>query len=97
MSLESEFQSSLRNEIEELLPGSIVLKNDPNWLQGIPDLTILYKGKWAFLECKRGEKSVHQDNQDYYIDSFKNYTYTNFIYPENKEVVLDELQRSLKS
>lgn len=97
MQRESKFQSDLRKEIEERIPGALVLKNDSSWLQGIPDLTVLYKDKWAFLECKREESAVHQDNQDYYIEAFKNYTYTSFIYPENKEVVLDELQRSLES
>lgn len=94
---EDEFQTHLRNRIETEIPGATVLKNDPNWIQGFPDLTILYEDKWALLECKRGEDEPHQPNQDYYIDFFGNYVYSNFVFPENEERVLNELQQSLRS
>ena len=92
---ESRFQRKLIEEIEELFPGCIVMKNDPNYIQGIPDLLILYKNKWAALECKRSERDHHQPNQDYYISIMNDMSYASFVYPENKEVVLDELQSTL--
>lgn len=94
---EDEFQTHLRKRIEEEIPGTRVLKNDPNWIQGFPDLTILYKDKWALLEAKRGENEPHQPNQDFYIDYHGKFVYSSFIYPENEERVLNELQQSLRS
>lgn len=95
--LESKFQASLIKEIKDILPEAIVLKNDPNYIQGIPDLTILYKDRWATLECKRNKTSKHRPNQDYYVETMNEMSYSAFISPENKEVVLDELQRSLRA
>ena len=41
--LERDFQSKLIKEIKIRLPGALVLKNDANYKQGVPDLLILYK------------------------------------------------------
>ena len=89
---ENKFQSSLIKEIKERLPGCMVLKNDPTYIQGIPDLTILYKDKWATLECKKSKNATHQYNQDDYVRTMNDMSFSSFIYPENKEEVLDELQ-----
>ena len=94
--LESKFQRELIAEIEERFPGCIVLKNDPNYVQGIPDLIVLYKDKWAALECKRSAREHRQPNQEYYISELDSMSYASFIFPENKEVVLDELQRTFR-
>lgn len=96
ISLESKFQNQLINEIKHLFPGAIVLKNDPNYLQGIPDLTILWKDKWATLEVKKSEKASVQPNQRYYVEQMDYMSFSRFIYPENKEVVLLELQQSFR-
>ncbi len=79
-------------DLKNLFPGCIVLKNDPNYIQGIPDLTIFYMNKWATLEVKRDENARHQPNQDYYVGKMDDMSFSRFIYPENKEEVLDELQ-----
>lgn len=92
---ESAFQSEVIHEIEERLPGSVVTKMEPN-IQGIPDLLILYKKKWAMLECKKSEAAHHQPNQDYYVNMLNNMSYASFIYPENRKDVLDELERTLQ-
>lgn len=97
MSLESEFQRKLIKEIEERLPGSIVMKNDSSYIQGIPDLTILYENKWATLECKKEGKASHQPNQDYYVGVMDSMSFSRFVYPENKEEVLNDLEQSFKS
>ena len=97
MKKESDYQIELKKKIEKILPGCIVLKNDSNWIQGIPDLSVLYRGKYAILEVKRSAKAKHRPNQDYYIDKESEYTCARFIYPENEKEVLDELQRTLGS
>ena len=93
---ESDFQAKLIAEIEEEFEGCYVFKNDPTYRQGFPDITILYKNRWAALECKKSEKEKHQPNQDYYVEQLNQMSYSSFVYPENKEEVMDELQRALK-
>ncbi len=92
--LENKFQSELIKRIRALYPECIILKNDPNYMQGIPDLIILYKDHWAALECKRSAMSTHQPNQDYYVRKMNDMSFSSFIYPENELEVLNALQRS---
>ena len=77
--LESKFQAGLIKELKERFPGCIVLKNDPNYIQGIPDLTVLYKEKWALLETKQSGKAPHRPNQDYYISEGDKLSFLFFI------------------
>lgn len=93
---ESDFQSDLIDELESIFEGSIIMKNDPTYRQGFPDILILHNDKWALLECKKSEKEKHQPNQDYYVDICNEMSYASFIYPENKEEVLSELQCALE-
>ena len=93
---ESKFQKELINELKREFPGCIVLKNDPNYIQGIPDLIVLFKDKWAALEVKKHKDAHHQPNQDYYISLMNEMSFAKFISPENKEEILDELQRSFR-
>ena len=95
--LESNFQSQLIRDIKKLFPGCITMKNDPNYIQGIPDLLILYKDKWASLECKKSANSKKQANQSYYVNKMNEMSFSRFIYPENKEEVLNELQQSFNA
>ena len=97
MKKENKFQSELIKEIENMFPGSIVMKNDPNHIQGIPDLTILYGNKWATLECKKSSKEKHEPNQDTYVEEMNKMSYSSFIFPENKEEVLNELRQVLRT
>lgn len=95
--LESEFQHKLIVEIKERFPGCMVTKTDPTYIQGIPDILILYKNKWATLECKRSKSSHVQPNQEFYVNKMNGMSFSAFIFPENKEEVLDELERTFKS
>jgi hypothetical protein len=61
-------------------------------MQGIPDLLVLYKDKWAALECKKTADSRHQPNQDYYVGRMNDLAFSRFIFPENEKEVLDELK-----
>lgn len=89
---ENKFQSNLKKELKEMFPGCIVTKLDSGDIQGIPDLLILYKNKWATLENKRNAKASHRPNQEYYVDKMNEMSFSRFIYPENKEEVLNELK-----
>ena len=97
MKKENEFQPTLIEEIKRRLPGCLVLKNDPNYLQGIPDLTVLYKNHWAALEDKRSENAPHRPNQDYYVSKLNGWSFASFIYPENMEEVLNAMEESFKT
>ena len=94
--LESKFQANLIKELKDRFPGCIVLKNDANYLQGVPDLSIFYKDKWAWLETKRSRNASHRPNQDYYISHGDEMSFARFISPENKQEVLDELQQAFQ-
>ena len=93
MKKESEFQKNLKKELKSIFPGSIVTKLDSSDIQGIPDLLILYKNKWATLENKRHAKATHRPNQDYYVEKMNQMSFSKFIYPENKDSILDELKK----
>lgn len=97
MAKESAFQKGLIDDLKKRFPGCMVLKNDPNYIQGIPDLLVLYEGRWAALECKKAKQASHQPNQDYYVERMNEMSFSRFIYPENKENILDELQQSFQS
>lgn len=93
MAKESKFQKVLIEKLKDRFPGCIVLKNDANYIQGIPDLLVLWKKCWAALECKKDEKSHHQPNQEYYVEQMNGMSFASFIFPENCEEILDELSR----
>ena len=93
--LESGFQDKLIKEIKTQYPGSMVFKMDQ--IQGLPDLLILYKDKWASLECKRSATAKRQPNQEYYVGLINEMSFSRFICPENKEEVLHDLQQSLQA
>ncbi len=103
--LENEFQRKLKKEIKDRYPGCYVLKNDPTMNQGIPDLTILYKDKWAALEVKKDAstaksamagKSGGRPNQPRNVAKMNEMSYAAFIYPENKEDILNELDKKFE-
>lgn len=91
---ESLWKSELIKKIETMFPGAYVLKNDPSSYQGIPDITILWKDKWATLETKRSSIAKKQPNQEHYVNDMNKLSFSAFIYPENEREVLDELKRS---
>ena len=93
---ENKYQQGLRQRILDRFPGSIILKNDPNYIQGIPDLLVLYGPYWAMLEVKKETHAHHQPNQDYYVKKLNEMSFSSFIYPENEEVVLDGMERAFK-
>lgn len=95
--LESKFQADLIKDIKNMFPGCVVMKNDSSYIQGIPDLLVLYNDRWASLECKKSEGARKQPNQEYYVEKLDSMSFSRFIFPENKEEVLRELQSAFQA
>lgn len=94
---ESTYQAGLIKRLKIRFPTCIVLKNDSAYIQGFPDLTILYHQRWAALEVKAHPSAPLQPNQQYYIDELGEMSFAAVIYPENEEAVLDALQQAFES
>jgi hypothetical protein len=94
---EAKFQADLVKQLRHIFPGCIILKNDPEYLQGVPDLLILWRNRWAALEVKRSIESPEQPNQRYYIDLMDEMSFAAFISPETEEDVLYDLQQAFGS
>lgn len=92
--LESGFQDQLICDLKRMFPGCMVFKMDQK--QGIPDLLILYRDKWATLECKKFAGASRQANQSDYVGMMDHMSFSRFIEPTNKEEVLRELQQAFK-
>lgn len=89
---EGRFQDDLRERLFELLPGCKIFKMDQH--QGIPDILVLWRDKWALLECKAWRRAHKQPNQDYWVKKYGEMSFSRFINPENMEEVLRELQQA---
>lgn len=92
---ESDYQSKLIDKLREMFPDCFILKNDPAYLPGVPDLVIFYGARYAFLEVKASERSRLQPNQDYYVRQLNSMSFAAFIYPSNEQEVLRALERAL--
>lgn len=95
--LESKFKTELVEKLEYMFPGCVILRNDPNLFQGIPDLLILFETKWAMLEGKRSSTARIQPNQEYWVDYFNHMSFAAFIFPENENEVLNALQQTFRA
>ena len=90
--LESGFQKDLMDEIRAEHPGCFIMKNDSSYIQGVPDWIILYKDKWATLECKKSKSAPKRPNQDHYVELHNDMSFSRFVYPENKDEVVRDLR-----
>lgn len=95
MPTETAYQRKLVTKLKALLPGCHIVQNDPQRNQGIPDLLILWRDRWAMLEVKRSETAPAQANQPFHVCHFNDMSYAAFIYPENEEEILSDLQQAL--
>ena len=89
---EREYQKGLVKRLKAKFPGCYVIKNDAQLKQGIPDLLVLYKDKWVALEVKKTKTAGHRPNQDLHVKRMNEMSYASFIFPENEEQVLKELE-----
>jgi hypothetical protein len=95
--LERDYQAKLVRKIRRLFPNCIVLKNDTDYQQGIPDLSIFWMERWAMLEVKPRQPKGPEDfepNQEYFIELANLMSFGACIYPENEREVLRALQQS---
>lgn len=90
--LERDYQKILVKKLKATFPGCIVIKNDAQLKQGIPDLLILYRDQWVALEVKKSPGASHRPNQDRYIEKMNDMSYAAFIYPENEEKIFSEMK-----
>lgn len=97
MTPEGKFKKQLKQHINELFPEAIIMQTDPEQIQGIPDLLVLMNDKWAALEVKKSKKASRRPNQEYYVNLMNKMSYAAFVYPENEDGILDELQQTFGS
>lgn len=91
MKQERYFQRELIKELKRRFPGCVILKLDPNYIQGIPDLLMLYGPRWLMLEVKRFAGASHRPNQDTWVKRLNEMSFARFIFPENKEEVINAI------
>lgn len=94
---ENKYQAGLIKRLKQRFPGCEILKNDPNYRQGILDLTLFFGPCWAMLEVKGSATASERPNQAYYVEQMNNMSFAAFIYPENEEEVLTALQAAFES
>lgn len=92
--LERDFQAALIHDLKVMFPGCIIVKTD---LQGFPDRIVLWGSRWAALEVKKSAHAIHQPNQDEYVDRLNVMSFASFIFPENRDEVLSDLQYTFRS
>ena len=93
---EGQYQAKLIAKLERMFPDCLILKSDPKDRQGILDLLILWRDKWASLEVKASPNAAVQPNQDYYVTNLEQMSFAAYIYPENEEEVLNALQQAFE-
>jgi hypothetical protein len=93
---ENKYQAKIIKKLEVMFPGCLILKTEPGYRQGIPDLIILWESYWASLEVKPSATASSQPNQDYYIEALNEMSFAAYIYPENEKEVLYALQQAFK-
>lgn len=91
---EATYQLKLVKKLRDMFPGCEVFENDPAVRQGVPDLLILWRGFWAMLEVKISATAPIQPNQSYYVALYNDMSFAAFIFPENEEQVLSDLQHA---
>jgi len=88
--LESKFQSLFIKTLKQKFPECIVVKNNPNYIQGIPDLTMFLGSQWFTFESRR-------PNQEWYVNRMNEMGgHSYFVYPENMEEILNDIQQASK-
>lgn len=95
--LESKYQRHIVKRLETTFDGCMVLKNDSGYRQGIPDLLILFKDRWAMLEVKPSYDFTFQPNQCYYLGILDEMSFAAVIYPDNEDEIFDDLQHTFSA
>lgn len=88
---EGKFQDALVTSLTGIFTGCMIQKNDANYRQGVPDLLILFRRRWALLEVKKSADAALRPNQQWYVDWAKANSFGAFIFPENRDEIIKEL------
>lgn len=94
--LESDFQARVQKKLRIMFPGCIIVKVQTGYIQGIPDRLVIWNDRWAFLEFKKSANAEKQPNQEWYVDKLDKMSFAAFIFPENEEEVLRDLQQAFQ-
>lgn len=89
---EADYQKKLKEKIKKRFPDCYIYKTPSQQIQGSPDLLILFGDKWAALEVKVSAKASHQPMQDRRVQQMNEMSFAAFVYPENEEEVLHDLE-----
>ena len=92
------YQAGLIKTLRQEFDGCFILKNDSSYLQGVPDLLLLWRDRWAILEVK-AEKPTASDfepNQEYYLEQLNGMSFAACIYPANQDEVIDAIQQAFR-
>lgn len=98
--LEGEYKTQLTKRIYRRFGENncVVVRMDSALKQGIPDMAILFVGGfWATLEAKTSSNAKRQPNQPYWVARLDVMCFSAFIYPENEEAILNDLQQKYES
>lgn len=96
--LESKYQREVTKKLRRMFPSAVILKNDAEYLPGIPDLSVfLPYSFWAMLEVKLYPHSLMRPNQEHYVNILNEMSFAAFIHQENEEEVLLALQSAYES
>jgi hypothetical protein len=93
--LERDYQAGFIKRLRQRFPECVILKNDTSYMQGVPDLLLLWHDRWAILEVKPREPRSSEDfepNQEWYLEKFNEMSYAACVHPGNEEEVLNEIQ-----
>ena len=91
------FKKKLIAELEKEFPDCLITKLEADFNTWIPDVLIVDGPRWATLEVKASKADVtkprkNKEAQDYYVKKMRRMSYSSYVYPENKEEVLNELK-----
>lgn len=93
---EAKFQADFVSDLRDM--GCIVLKQDPviGKQKGVPDILVIYKSRWMFLEFKASEGSPFRPGQREFLEKLSRWGYAKKVYPEIGDVVKLEIERIIK-
>lgn len=97
MARENKIQKRVIDRLKSEFPGCLVLKNDSGYIQGIPDILVLFRNTWAALEVKKSPESGVRPNQEHYVDVMNGMSFASFVHPDNEDEVFRALQQTFKS
>ena len=98
LSLESEFQTEVIADLQDMFPGCVITRGNSMYQPGVPDLfCLLDGGGWIALECKKSRTAKKQPNQDYFVEKMNNMSFAAFIFPENKDMILRAIQSTFQA